>query len=472
MLFTVVLALLALNVISGYIEDGYGTYGDSGDSDPYDNYEDLMDSLMRGPDGPMHNGHATGAYDDGTYDDLVGGLPRGTQSGSSGSPLQLLSIEDMSNFLEGDDSDKAAVIGYFDVNTNAACKLYYDQVSDKHGETYRFGIVTNKSLLEDTKYEGAAVIVYKARKFMIDSLSWKEKSKSRYTSKYINPESLEHFIFDKSLPLIGEYSLSNEGQYLNSKLPILFVFGDYDHKNNQALSKFVYSILKKVAEEGYSQYLGKILFAISSKIDFVHDIQEYGFKDIVRNKNDIGVGILHNNVFYKMDESIVISSDIIQEYVASFFNGKLEKEMKGKFVTTKKGSRHAKGRMEQHDEVIEGGARKVEFDESHVIKLTSSNFDDIVNNPNKDVLIDFYAPWCGHCKFLKPEYEALAKYFKDDARIAVAAMDASEHNPPKEFDVQGYPTITLVKANNKQNKISYNGPRNEKDIIEWVIKNR
>ena len=37
------------------------------------------------------------------------------------------------------------------------------------------------------------------------------------------------------------------------------------------------------------------------------------------------------------------------------------------------------------------------------------NFDEIVNNPEKDALVEFYAPWCGHCKALAPKYEELGE---------------------------------------------------------------
>lgn len=41
--------------------------------------------------------------------------------------------------------------------------------------------------------------------------------------------------------------------------------------------------------------------------------------------------------------------------------------------------------------------------------VVAKNFDEIVNDPERDVLIEFYAPWCGHCKQLEPKYTELAE---------------------------------------------------------------
>jgi len=84
----------------------------------------------------------------------------------------------------------------------------------------------------------------------------------------------------------------------------------------------------------------------------------------------------------------------------------------------------------------------------------------------------FYAPWCGHCKNLKPAYETAAKSLNGIAKVAAVNCD-EEMNKPfcGKMGVQGFPTLKLVRPSKKPGKPTvedYQGPRTAKGIVEAV----
>jgi len=90
-----------------------------------------------------------------------------------------------------------------------------------------------------------------------------------------------------------------------------------------------------------------------------------------------------------------------------------------------------------------------ESQENSVVVLVGKSFKSIVHDPTKDVLVEFYAPWCGHCKSLAPIYEQLATKLKHNSNLIIANMDATA-NEAQGVNVEGFPTIKYYPANNKE----------------------
>jgi len=110
-----------------------------------------------------------------------------------------------------------------------------------------------------------------------------------------------------------------------------------------------------------------------------------------------------------------------------------------------------------------------ENNDGPVTVLVGKNFDQIVYD-KKDVLVEFYAPWCGHCKKLAPVFDELGEAFKDDSNIVIAKMDSTANGSPKGVSVQGFPTLIFWDANNKQ--IAYDGERDLESFKSWIVSNR
>ena len=84
---------------------------------------------------------------------------------------------------------------------------------------------------------------------------------------------------------------------------------------------------------------------------------------------------------------------------------------------------------------------------NNVIKTDEANFEKLINNTNKAVLVDFYADWCGPCKTLGPILDQLSKDYQNAMIVKVNVDD--NQNLAAKFAIRSIPTLIIFK-NGKQ----------------------
>lgn len=140
-------------------------------------------------------------------------------------------------------------------------------------------------------------------------------------------------------------------------------------------------------------------------------------------------------------ETNELTSESIKKFVTDFLDGKLKQHLLSQTLPE-------------------------DWDKEGVKVLVASNFEKIALDANKDVLVEFYAPWCGHCKQLVPIYDKLAESLKDNENIVIAKMDATA-NELENIKVSSFPTIKLFTKGENQ-VIEYNGPRTLEGMKKFV----
>ncbi len=108
-----------------------------------------------------------------------------------------------------------------------------------------------------------------------------------------------------------------------------------------------------------------------------------------------------------------------------------------------------------------------ESNDEPVKVIVGKSWNDLVMNHEKEVLVKFYAPWCGHCKHLAPHYDEAAKRLANNPNIVLAKIDSTE-NEVAGLEIQGFPTLKFWGKDKTAEPIEYNGGRDADGIIQWL----
>ncbi|KAG0242697.1 hypothetical protein B0O80DRAFT_462260 [Mortierella sp. GBAus27b] len=111
-----------------------------------------------------------------------------------------------------------------------------------------------------------------------------------------------------------------------------------------------------------------------------------------------------------------------------------------------------------------------------VVELTTQNFQSEVIDSNHLVMVEFYAPWCGHCKNLTPHYKSAAKNLHGIVKLGAIDCDDDKNRPVcSQYDIKGFPTIKVFPPNRTGKKgpksfNDYNGERSAKAIVDHLVR--
>lgn len=99
--------------------------------------------------------------------------------------------------------------------------------------------------------------------------------------------------------------------------------------------------------------------------------------------------------------------------------------------------------------------------------IVGKNFDDLVINNDKYVLVEYYAPWCGHCKALAPIYDEVAKSLASNDKLVLAKCDSTANEIPG-VNIQGFPTLKFYAPGKKSSPIDFSGDRTAEGITKFL----
>jgi len=349
--------------------------------------------------------------------DIVSWLTKKT-----GPPAKTLAAADEAKeFIAATD---VALVGYFKDQASDLAKAYLGAAETL--DDYAFALVSDAAVAKEHGIEEDQIVLFK--KF--------DDGKAVYSGE-ATLDAVKKFVQTESLPLVVDFNHDTAQKIFGGDIKShLLLFLSQGAEN--------YETLLGNAKAVASPFRDRILFVSINADEEDHGriLEFFGMKKeevpamrIIKLEEDMAK--------YKPADA-EISSDNIKGFVQDFLDGKLKQHLLSQEVPS-------------------------DWDAKPVKTLVASNFDEVVFNKDKAVLVEFYAPWCGHCKQLVPIYDKLAESYEDREDVVITKIDATA-NELEHTKITSFPTIKLyTKDENKA--VEYAGERTVEGLSAFINSN-
>ncbi|PRP81194.1 protein disulfide-isomerase A3-like [Planoprotostelium fungivorum] len=344
------------------------------------------------------------------------------QAGPSAKPI---SNADQLKKLTADND--VVVVGNFASKSGAAYKAFSSS-ADSLRDHFKFAVVENPSVAEEFKLaEGITIL----RNFDEKSLVYGGSN---------SLASLSEWVWEKSLGSVGVFSADTKERYVKRGLPVFKLYVDVATSGaNGKKTNYWINRLKKIQQD--PAFVDKLLFAVADRKAYSSEVTQFGLD--TSKEAQAAVDDFSNSLKYQHAGVVDVKS--LLAFAKDYVAGKIEPYIKSAPVPTSQGN---------------------------VKVVVGKNFKDIVLDDSKDVLIELYAPWCGHCQKLEPIYNELADKLAGVNNVVIAKMDSTANDAPHaKYQAKGYPTIMLAPAGKKDSPIPYSGERTVEAFEKWLKAN-
>ena len=330
---------------------------------------------------------------------------------------ELKDASQLKAFIPTDEGADPVVVAF--AESGSATEVFINTFGPKFRDQFTVGLVTSSAVAADNKM--GTIVLFKP----FDELQ------NLYEGE-LQDDALKAFLVGNSMPAVAEIGPSNYQTYLKRGLPLCWLFLDLG-KNDAALGEY-----KAVAGD----FKEKLSLVYLSGTKYSQMVTKLGLS----GKKYPAMSIEADELHYVFSEDLDFTAANLKKFFASYVAGDLKPTMKSESIPASL------------------------YDENNVATVVGDNFNQVVMDKTKDVLIEFYAPWCGHCKSLVPEWNKLGTAMKDFESVVIAMTDATANDYPKGFKVSGFPSIKFVTAEDNS-VVEYNGGRTADDFVAWIEKN-
>ncbi|CAM4501269.1 unnamed protein product [Leuciscus chuanchicus] len=322
------------------------------------------------------------------------------------------------------DANEVVVVGFFQDLEGDKAKTFYDVTLI--AVDFIFGITSNPELFKKYNVKSDSMVLFK--KFD------EKRADMPLSEEKLDKGDLISFIHSNSMKLVIPFNEENADQIFSSKVRkhMLLFINTTVETQNALLEDF-----RHVA----SEFKEKVLFIT---LDVTSDKADHVLKYFSISANNAPIIRLINTekvVTYAMEGS-TINKDTLRTFCQGVLDGTVKP-----FLKTQ--------------EIPEN------WDKNPVKVLVGKNFNEVAFDETKNVFVEFYAPWCGHCQQLVPVWDALGEKYKDHEDIIIAKMDATE-NDVEDVIIQGFPTIKYFPAGTEKKIVDYDGNRDLETFSKFL----